>query len=64
MTPYPIVRLVGSIGFLLVSSLYRNFVNGTLASEVPGADTAGGSEKLPGSERTAVFHTPYHDVSR
>ena len=39
------------------------FVSGTLSSEVPRADRDG-AEKLPGSERSATFHTPYHDVNR
>ena len=58
-----LLSILGSIGFLLVSSSYRSFFSGTLPSEVPRADRDG-SEKLLGSKRSATFHTPYHDVSR
>ena len=39
------------------------FLQRSSAQLVPRADRDG-SEKLPGSERSAMFHTPYHDVSR
>jgi hypothetical protein len=58
-----LLSILGLISFLLVSSSYRSFVSGTLSSEVPRADHDG-AEKLPGSERSATFHTPYHDVNR
>jgi hypothetical protein len=58
-----LLSIFGPIGFLLVSSSYRSFFSGTLPSEVSRADRDG-SEKLPGSERSATFHIPYHDVSR
>jgi hypothetical protein len=58
-----LLSILGLISFLLVSSSYRSFVSGTLSSEIPRTDRDG-SEKLPGSERSAAFHTPYHDVSR
>jgi len=58
-----LLSILGLISFLLVSSSYRSFVSGTLSGESSQADRDG-SEKLPGSERSATFHTPYHDVSR
>lgn len=58
-----LLSILGLISFLLVSSSYRGFVTGTLSREVPLTDR-GGAEKLPGSEGSATFHTPYHDVSR
>jgi hypothetical protein len=61
--PVYLLSIFGLVSFLLVSTSHRSFVSGTLSSEVPrvGHDDA---EKLPGSERSATFHTPYHDVSR
>ena len=58
-----LLSILGLVSFLLVSSSYRSFVTGTLSREVPRPDR-GGSEKLPGSETSETFHTPYHDVSR
>lgn len=58
-----LLSILGLISFLLVSSSYRSFVGGTLSSEMPRADRDG-SEKLPGREGSATFHSPYHDVSR
>lgn len=58
-----LLSILGSIGFLLVSSFYRSFFSGILPGEVPRADRDG-SEKLPGKERSTTFHTLYHNVSR
>jgi hypothetical protein len=58
-----LLSILGLVSFLLVSSSYRSFVTGTLSREVPRTDR-GGAEKLPGSETSETFHTPYHDVSR
>jgi hypothetical protein len=58
-----LLSILGLISFLLVSSSYRSFVSGSLSSE-PSRSDRDGLEKLPGSERSATFHTPYHDVSR
>jgi hypothetical protein len=58
-----LLSILGLISFLLVSSSYRSFVSGTLSSEVPRVDRDD-AEKLPGSEQSATFHTPHHDVSR
>ncbi len=58
-----LLSILGLISFLLVSSSYRSFVSGTLSGESLRVDRDA-SEKLPGSERSATFHTPYHDVSR
>ena len=49
-----LLSILGSIGFLLVSSPYRCFVSGTQPSEVPRMDRYG-SEKPPGSERSSTF---------
>jgi hypothetical protein len=57
------LSILGLISFLLVSSSYRSFVSGTLSREIPRVDREG-AEKLPGSERSATFRTPYHDVGR
>ena len=58
-----LLSILGLISFLLVSSSYRSFVSGTVSSEISRPDREG-AEKLPGSERSETFHTPYHDVSR
>jgi len=49
-----LLSILGSIGFLLVSSSYQSFVSGTQSSEVPRMDR-NGSEKLPGSEQSSTF---------
>jgi len=49
-----LLSILGSIGFLLVSSPYRSFVSGTQPSEVPRMNR-NGSEKLPGSERSSTL---------
>ena len=58
-----LLSILGLISFLLVSSSYRSFINGTLSSERAQPDREG-AEKLPGREGSAPFHTPYQDVSR
>ena len=58
-----LLSILGLISFLLVSSSYRSFVSGTLSGERSRVEREG-SEKLPGSERSATFHTPYHEVNR
>jgi hypothetical protein len=58
-----LLSIFGLVSFLLVSTSHRSFVSGTLASEVPRGDRDD-AEKLTGSEQSATFHTPYHDVSR
>jgi hypothetical protein len=58
-----LLSILGLISFLLVSSSYRSFVSGTLSSEGSRADRDG-VEKLPGSEGSTTFRTPYHDVGR
>lgn len=58
-----LLSILGLVSFLLVSSSYRNFVSGTLSIETSQVDRDG-SEKLPGREGFASFHSPYHDVSR
>ena len=62
--PMYLLSILGSSGFLLVSSPYRCFVSGTQPSEFPRMDR-NGSEKLPGSEGTAMSSISYYDdVSR
>ena len=58
-----LLSILGLVSFLLVSSSYRAFVSGILSSETSRVDRDG-VEKLPGSEGSATFHTPYHDVGR
>lgn len=57
------LSILGLLSFFLVSSSYRSFVSETLSRETSRPDHDG-SEKLPGREGAAAFHSPYHEVSR